>query len=99
MRDPVDPACAACGHVDTACATRGPADPTRATRGPVDLGPIDGGTPFADPAIVYYRRGSAHGPGPSQMADGMDPKKNKDTKMMTYFPQKNEMTIYLKHVH
>lgn len=32
-------------------------------------------------------------------ADGMDPKKNKDTKMMTYFPQKNEMMIYLKHVH
>jgi hypothetical protein len=62
-----DPACATRGPVDLVYATRGPVDPACATGGLVDpacaapatSAQSTSGTRFADPAIIYHRRGSA----------------------------------------
>ena len=63
-RSPVDHACATRSPIDHACATRGPDDHARASGGPPTppapcAAPSTPTARFADPALVYHRRGHA----------------------------------------
>jgi hypothetical protein len=78
-RGPADPACATRGHVDPACATRGHAAPACASSSPGDFDPSTGVTRFADPAIVYRRRGSAPPSAPTNPGPSTDMARLADT--------------------